>query len=311
MVTIKWIAFYCGHGGMNYIEIRDSTDTLQYKIVVDAGSNDDRSIGKISLVNYQTLYDLLWVENPGIPVILCITHYDEDHYNFFDSMYSKIIENAECIEKIYFGSLTKDSFKALAPEAFVKKVFHLLKEKVSILDQISSTDSLVKVEDAEFGILWNNLCKNRGVNDNSAAYYLMNTTTYHAYIFTGDITGNTYLALKEDFEDLESEIHEKFQDYFTIVTVPHHGSINTLLEGGFIKIHDFNMRPLIDAMNRLSLSGGKFILSTGVKDMFRHPDNIAAKTFNAIANQENPINVCCPIFFTYALGRKKNYKCWY
>lgn len=306
MARMEWTVYYCGHGAMNYIEVMDESDSVVLKIVIDAGCTEDKCQTKDSEkreadVNFDELNTRLWNRWEDVSIIICITHYHEDHYNYLSHMYKSIV-NREQMISIVFGSLSQESFW-WDLNGFASMVHALLGEK----NRSAIPDSAIKWHihsegNIELYMLWNCLCKGKNENDNSAAYLVRDTVRKVAFVFLGDMTGNTFLKVLET-KEIISGMWELLDGYEKIVTVPHHGSIDTLFAGNFFNKTDYkceNIKPLVDAMGKLCLDCGRYFISNGIQDKHGHPDYTTAQSFLKLgANQKSYLMESLTAYLTY------------
>ena len=182
---MEWTVYYCGHGAMNYIEVMDESDSVVLKIVIDAGCTEDKCQTKDGEkreadVNFDELNTRLWNRWEDASIIICITHYHEDHYNYLSHMYKSIVNRKQMIS-IVFGSLSQESFW-WNPNDFASMVHALLGEKNRSAIPDSAINWHIHSEgNIELYMLWNCLCKGKNENDNSAAYLVRDTVRKVAF----------------------------------------------------------------------------------------------------------------------------------
>lgn len=307
MFKLDWTVYYSGHGAMNYIEVMDDTGQVVSKIIVDAGCTDDQH-EKVERY-FEEFKNRLFYTEKNAPVFIFITHYHEDHFNFLDNIYKWMVGDDKPEIHVIFGSVADWQLRNGDPNSFLMEVYNL-RDTIGTVDipgrRLCSLIS--QVENIELYMLWNCLCPIGGWNDNSAAFLVRDTYRHVAFVFLGDMTGNTFLALLSK-EEILSEMKELLDGYGKIITVPHHGSIKTLLDGNFVQITQdgIDMTPLVDAMECLSLDGGVYFISNGILDKFNHPDYMTAMTFRDMSargvqfGQES-----VTAFMTYPYGNNGN-----
>lgn len=301
--------FYVGHGAMNYIQIFDDANAVVCQILIDAGSNDDKTDRSKKNSNIAFVQEQL-VGNKTVPTIVLLTHFHDDHYNLLTSLIKQEIQDVWML----VGSLT-DMIFMNNPENQVAQLFNILDEnRRMILPRIESpvhilseTGIPVQLPDGiDFYCLWNNYFAEitkqtiedivplpslgQGyVNRNGAAFALC--LGDNALLFLGDMTGANFFALLLE-DNLRTSIHEIFFDLKIWMTVPHHGSMHTLSMEPFLHpfislnlpTFHYNIEHLQSALTEVFSRPYGMYVSAGYRDKFGHPSCLASIAYDCCGN---------------------------
>lgn len=290
MLHMMCTVYYCGHGAMNYIEVTNEDGIVVLKILIDAGTTQD-DIANEAENNFLRMKERLLKPNAcgeNVLIWICITHYHEDHYSYINRLITELTKYENLI--VYLGSVGDSRLRICQneTETFFAKIWNLWLGSI-MADTVIRPQLLWQGQNIELYILWNNLCPDSSdYNDNSAAFLVRDTSSFDAFVFLGDMTGTTFLALA-DLPELMDAVSGLMSGYGQNVTVPHHGSIKTLQQAGFINIDESreagteSMDPLVQAMHSMGMDNGVYYISNGVLDTHKHPDYMTATAFRDMA----------------------------
>lgn len=314
MLHMLCTVYYCGHGAMNYIEVTNEDGIVVLKILIDAGTTQD-DIANEAENNFQRMKERLLEPNAcgeNVLIWICITHYHEDHYSYINRLITELTKYENLI--VYLGSVGDSRLRICQneTETFFAKIWNLWQGSI-MADTVIRPQLLWQGQNIELYILWNNLCPDSSdYNDNSAAFLVRDTSSFDAFVFLGDMTGTTFLALA-DLPELMDAVSGLLSGYGQNVTVPHHGSIKTLQQAGFINIDESReacteaMDPLVQAMHRMGMDNGVYYISNGILDTHKHPDYMTATAFRDMAAKQWVTGVVTGYTtFTYCGGYPKD-----
>ena len=292
MSYVEGGSYHVGHGAMHYLKVKNDEGEVEKKILIDAGSNQDDGINMFSP---QTVFDDIY-NSKQEQCIFCLTHLHADHYAYFNIIIKKLFKrNRLCVvDRFYVGSVKSQAaiFEMINnnPGASEHDEFlcgiDLLNELITILDTkvvfMDTVSTIPKPEwvsedgDVELHVLFNCLFNDdvHWLNANSANYLLRKKTNKRAFWVTGDITGRTFDHLWRDGE-LQSKISYLVEGYNVTLTVPHHGSLHTMLESDFIKKGNSNPHKWFLLCFMLGLRNYSLILNSCFGDRYGHPSGIA------------------------------------
>lgn len=311
--TAKWTAYYVGHGAMNYIEIYDNNGDVDSVIIIDAGSNEDTLISSSGVTNgnsnLKTLNETLSQYDESIPVIICVTHTDEDHYSYIESIISNLEEqrgkNVNFV--IYIGSITEDKLMAWqgdsGPRFKFKNVAMKYKSVVFFLEKSSRPRILQRFENISLWTMCNRAGGNgKDVNSDSAVYCLLNETT--AFLFMGDITGATMKnIINQGSEGWKLKLHDKE----IVMTVPHHGSMHSMSADKFVEdCTQDDCQNWKTFRENIGLNEYSVVVSYGYNDSNKHPDGAALYFYSKDAKK-----VSKNVFWQAWISSWCNYKRYY
>lgn len=297
MGKVNYKAIYAGHGALNYIEVKDSKDTVVKKIIIDAGSSSDYLIypgsgRSVAADNEKALIEDVKKSSKD-QVIICVTHVHTDHYSFISKMYQEL-KKAGClhvIEKIYIGSVlneielldtAKDLYN-LAYDDFINSIY-----KFSVLGQKMKPETLWKWDDIELSVLFNCISGGKDINSNSANYVVVSRSKKAAIWFTGDSTGSTFSALGK---------WNIIDGFFTgcdilVMTAPHHGSIDTFMQDDFIYACDntagktWHCEKWPGLCKKLGINNYRMVASFGGLDQHMHPSGYSMFVYAGLTPTE-------------------------
>lgn len=295
MSDLDYTCYYMGHGAMHYIKVINSMGYVEKKILIDAGSNRDHF--KCTKENSDTvLQDIL--DSTANQCIFCLTHPHDDHYSYFIDIINRMgsQDKINVLDMFYIGGCSSTEYQSAvtnkdSPHASIitgiQSLFiALLKnqiptEKIFLFQKVESRPLWQGTEGVVLYYLFGNLFDIRGetANDNSANYAVINEFTDTALWVTGDATGSTFHNLCRQAETL-SMIHYLLQKKKVYMTVPHHGSYDTLNEHSFgiceFRDGDYQaparLQSLLDFLDVVNYA---LILSADYLDSFKHPDGLA------------------------------------
>ncbi len=270
---------YVGHGALNWIQFKQYERVIK-TIVIDAGSNEDH-LGQIEETRDWFLDKIDGCEDKS--VILCLTHLHIDHYSFF----LDILENAGLAEKIdvfYVGGFSSD----IQPEEVCGTLWDAIcyaqdQELMEIifLHELIEPERLWSEGGNELWVLFSCICGDIDDLNSYSANYAIKTDDDYGIWFTGDSTGWTFNFLI-DHDKIIPPIRDFFQRCKSLtITVPHHGSLNTLLTAGFVFCEQVNGEPdwyifnWIVLCTKLGIEKYDMIASFGRRDSNNHPSGYA------------------------------------
>lgn len=294
MRTVEYSAVYVGHGALNYIQVKDGSNNVVKKIIVDAGSTDDGLTCDSSIPtaasNKEWLIDDVKASSAK-QVIICITHVDKDHYSYVVTLIDELAKarRLDVIKTVYIGSVPDESSLILKANRLYNQInTYVGQVSFSILGQKMVPENLWSEEGVQLWALFNYICDEGGdVNANSANYAVKSTSKNVVLWFTGDSTGKTFNTLMGLELAKINPIKAVFDGCFVYMTVPHHGSIDTLMHDDFIYVDQNTWKwqnwRLLCA--QLGISAYDMVASFGAEDKFRHPSGVSMHIYASMTPQ--------------------------
>ncbi len=324
MRRFEYNAIYMGHGALNIIDVWGEDSKFMGEIVIDAGSNQDAL--RMADEHANSLIENVMEKCGTEQLTICLTHLDQDHYSYIVTLLKTLIkdEKLDIIDKIYIGGIgLYDSFHDIGSiQNITRYVADKARPLYNVLEKIEFQceseskvvylgNGIVKEETGEkyiypcliWGGGWINLYVlfssiafsiDKNTNPNSANFALTVRGTeddkWEGIWFTGDSTGRTFKLLGQN-KELCNKIHELFRGCsYVFMTVPHHGSINTLCEDEFA-VPEYERASGIsyispDLKTLLNDTIGRppaFILSAAANDDYKHPSGQAMKIYGKLA----------------------------
>ena len=313
MGAVYYKSYHVGHGAMHYFKICDAYGRIEKKILIDAGSNKVDAVESVEKSKKEVIDDI-FVSGTENQCIFCLTHIHDDHYSFFSSFINELDANnhLDYVEKFYIGSCDQETLQDLIKNPPKKRKHAEFVKGMGLFDQSlrklgcrvqflinsnSGAESLLwKDEDGiELHVLFNCLYSGavheagETLNDNSANFLLKNTKSKEVFWVTGDATGNTFnYLLRDGFS--QSRISTLIHECKVNITVPHHGSMKSLVKGGFVvkgnwttikqlKSNGTNWTTLCD---QIGLANYQLILISCYDDQYGHPDGAALYIYSEL-----------------------------
>lgn len=293
--------FYVGHGAMNYVQIFNNKGAVISHFLIDAGSTDDKyNQGEVQNQNLGLLQTLI-LTNMDSPLVIIITHLHKDHYNLLNELNIPDISNfyllvGSVIDESYFLSDSEDELAC-----FWNLHRQMNKQVVSYIGQPTEW-SEVELGDVKLYLLWNNYFLNMAskqgnrfcgkattseYNSNGLAVAFL--TDKHAVIFSGDMTGKNFDAIWSNI-DLRKNLYDLLGTRIKLMTVPHHGSLHTLLEPSGNPVISlkryptmyYNTQRLKEIITNVFGKVQKMYISAGLRDRFCHPDYAAVAGYSKV-----------------------------
>lgn len=289
MKKVDCTTFHVGHGAMNLIQLVDD-QWKKCNILIDAGSTQEDVSDKIR-EGLDWVKDKIKASKAG-EWILCLTHIHSDHYNYIsyilNGSYSKV-------SKFYVGSTTKAEFDTLVKNNSGKQALCSLRDTIYDLGE---KVVFLSHKDKPIAPLWDNgevylyalfnhvTSKNSAnrsnLNCNCANFLVKNEKKNKMLWVTGDATGCTFSYFLNNRECTESikKLINKGRVYFT---VPHHGSVDTLISDGFATE---TKDKWIKLCERFGIRQYYLILNCCIWDKYDHPSGEAMDIYLKNCNPE-------------------------
>lgn len=295
MSVLDYTCFYMGHGAMHYIKVINSMGYVEKKILIDAGSNRDHF--ECAKENSDTvLQDIL--NSTANQCIFCLTHPHDDHYSYFIDIINTMGSQGKInvLDMFYIGGCSSTEYQIAvtrkdSPYASImrgiqslfiallnnkiptKQIFFLPKVESRPLWQGTEGVVLYYLFGNLFDISWDT------ANDNSANFAVINQSTNNVVWVTGDSTGSTFNNLCYQDKTL-SMIQYLLHGKKVYMTVPHHGSYDTLKEWSFgiceFRDGDYQAPARLQSLLvYLDVVNYALILSADYLDSYKHPDGLA------------------------------------
>lgn len=300
MSVLDYTCYYVGHGAMHYIKVMDDKKTVvKKKILIDAGSNRDvfsKANANANIVKQDIL------NSKAKQCIFCLTHPHDDHYSYFIDIINAMVGQGKknVLDMFCIGGCRQDEYQETVTEfknspphtAFLSGIQSLFvalskfpQDRIVFLPKVFSDPLWQDTEGVSLYYLFGNLfdLDSDNANDNSANYAVINESTDKALWVTGDITGASFNYITADTEyNIFSIVSELLTDKNVYMTVPHHGSYESLYSHGFgscsydskTKLYSTPQKwtQLYDA---LGIKDHALIVSADFQDTYRHPDGLA------------------------------------
>lgn len=300
MPHVELISYYTGHGGLYYAEVQDDVPATALHLIVDAGTNPTASDPNQVATNLQDIVQRI-AARPA-QVIVCLTHAHLDHYSHLGELLDSIASltaappyrvyvtprpSAFTVQHSFLrANIIPELFDPLKSMTASNSVFNDIltrhQPQVRLLDACQNgRETLFSIpRTASLDRLFSWMDSGYDENRNGTLFSL---SVGGALIwFTGDITGETMRWLIEDSPQAATDIQARAAAATSVaITVPHHGSVHTLEEGGFIYYDpdQGNDSPLsassFDDFFQL-LCGGKLdeaFVAADFQDQYGHPDS--------------------------------------
>lgn len=316
MSEAECICYHMGHGAMYCVTVyEDSTKNfVKKRFLIDAGSNQDCS-EQFAEENIDEIIDLL-SKTIDEEWIFCLTHLHKDHYSAFETICDSVDNIGGKVDRFYIGSLTEREWIDITDDALkdydeysegkqaVQKILKKLTGKVIFMGNITESEKLWEDDDVTLYLLFNCMFKldnlkdaKQAFNSNCASFLVKHNKHKSAFWFTGDITGATFDNILYHEETLESMKAILSDCVEVVMTPPHHGSIHSLQEMGFIqedledsseKWSPFNWKFFcikIGLIRPKSEPICKLVWSTCLLDKYNHPDGVALAIYSTVCRK--------------------------
>lgn len=314
---MKVYYLYVGHGAMSYLQISNKQSVVSH-FLIDAGSNDDKTNGECRRNNIELVKNEI-ARNLNAPLVILMTHFHDDHYNLLTKL--RIPDSGQNV--FLAGSLTREEDFSLEPDSVFFRFWygHPNMNKI-LLGRIEAPIPLsfdhIDMNGAKLYCLWNNyfteitmasiaqVTPNAKtgqlyVNRNGAAFAFLYGE--YAFVYAGDMTGANFFAMLLE-DGLRQGIQGLLQGKYVYMTVPHHGSLNTLMMEPFphpfvtynLRTKYYDLERLYSAMTEVFQSPYRMYISAGVHDKFEHPNYVSVIAFDGCGMPESGGDTSFPVY---------------
>lgn len=300
-----WLC-YVGHGAMNYVQVYDEANQVIAQFLVDAGCTDDKTNGELCHNNLEFVSNE--IKRIGENLYVFITHFHEDHYNLLNQLDIPYNMTGKlCVGSIQWEYEFNDPENELA-------MFWNLHDKMEreILEQVTAPEELFNEGNVQVYCLWNNYFTyitdpalhdrfpraNTGTfyrNRNGAAFAFL--CNHQAVVFSGDMTGANFWTLFQG--GLSEQVATLLNGYAIYMTVPHHGSLNTLLEPIMSPLLSLDLRTFFYSaeklgwvMSNIFQNPRRMYISAGHRDRHSHPNYVASIAYDLSGNSAGRVDTC-------------------
>ena len=316
MSEAECICYHMGHGAMYCVTVYEDITKrfVKKRFLIDAGSNQDCS-EQFAEENINEIIDQL-SKTIDEEWIFCLTHLHKDHYSAFETICDSVDNIEKKLDKFYIGSLTEREWRDITDDTLkdfdeysegkqvVQNILNKLGSKVIFYGNVTEPEKLWEDDDVTLYLLFNcmfnlNSLKDakQALNSNCASFLVKHNKYKSAFWFTGDITGATFdiiLHHKETLEGMKAILSDCEE---VVITPPHHGSIHSLEEMGFVqedledsseKWSPFNWKYFcikIGLVRSESQPFCKLVWSTCLLDKYNHPDGVALAIYSTVCEK--------------------------
>lgn len=301
---------YIGHGGLFYAHLWNRGSGHHEHVIVDAGSMPGPAFPTAAHNSLDFVKTSILAHREPASVLILITHLDIDHYRFANDLYNDLDHAApgiidRMVVTLYpnirqratrsgaslFGKYL-DPLMEMRQQEGLRNFLARDPQRIRfITDPVDGYLELWRSDDGEarVGILSSRLCPHltNDTNGNSSVF-MVGCTTAGSTVFTGDVTGDTLNALLDNDALCDSYRQQASTYPNACITLPHHGSSDSLIRGGFLsggsaeRNAPLTVSKLDDFFDLLIPNGACFkatFASVDRMDEFGHPDEYVLNRF--------------------------------